>query len=110
LLDQTVVFNGFGVSKYIVAPSVRIKGSWVTLHIVSQNTEIRLLADGTTLITAWILIDTTDKSGAVTAMLGYGVDATHRPTVITIRLHTSNTGQPTYGEAVQVLDPLKGSA
>jgi RNA polymerase sigma factor (sigma-70 family) len=110
LLDQTVVFNGFGVSKYIVAPSVRIKGSWVTLHIVSQNTEIRPLVDGTTLVTAWILIDTTDKSGVVTAMPGYGVDATHRPAVITIRLHTSNTGRPIYGEAVQVLDPLKGSA
>jgi RNA polymerase sigma factor (sigma-70 family) len=109
LLDQTVVFNGFGVSKYIVDPSVRIKGSWVTLHIVSQSTDIRPLADGTTLITAWILIDTTDKSGGVMAMPGYGVDATHRPTVITIRLHTSNTGQPIYGEAVQVLDPLKGS-
>jgi hypothetical protein len=75
---------------------------------VSQSTDIRPLADGTTLITAWILIDTTGKSGAVMAMPGYGVDATHRSTVITIRLHTSNTGQPIYGEAVQVLDPLKG--
>jgi RNA polymerase sigma factor (sigma-70 family) len=110
LLDQTVTFDGVGVSKYEVDPSVRINGSWVTLHISSQTTEIKKLADGTTLITSWILIDTTDKSGGVMAMPGYGVDATHRPAVITIRLHTSNTGQPIYGEAVQVLDPLKGSA
>jgi RNA polymerase sigma factor (sigma-70 family) len=110
LLDQTVTFDGVGVSKYQVDPSVRINGSWVTLHISSQTTEIKKLADGTTLITSWILIDTTDKSGGVMAMPGYGVDATHRPAVITIRLHTSNTGQPIYGEAVQVLDPLKGSA
>jgi hypothetical protein len=110
LLDQTVTFNGLGVSKYEVDPSVRIKGSWVTLHISNQTTEIKKLADGTTLITSWILIDTTDFSGGAMAMPGYGVDATHRPAVITIRLHTSNTGQPLYGEAVQVLDPLKGSA
>jgi RNA polymerase sigma factor (sigma-70 family) len=109
LLDQTVTFNGFGVSKYAVDPSVRIKGSWVTLHIANQTTKIEKLADGTTLITSWILIDTTDFSGGAMAMPGYGVDATHRPAVITIRLHTSNTGQPVYGEAVQVLDPLKGS-
>lgn len=110
LLDQKVTFNGFGVSKYEVEPSVRIKGSWVTLAIASQNTKIEVLSDGTTLITSWILIDTTDKSGNSMAMPGYGVDATHRPAVITIRLHTSKTGQPIYGEAVQVLDPLKGSA
>jgi len=110
LLDQTVTFDGFGVSKYQVDPSVRINGSWVTLHMVSQTTKITKLADGTTLITSWILIDTADNSGTITAMPGYGTDASHQPAVITIRLHTSNTGQPVYGEAVQVLDPLKGSA
>lgn len=110
LLDQSVTFNGFGVSKYEVTPSVRINGSWQSLAILSQNTKIEALADGTTLITSWILIDTTDKSGNSMAMPGYGVDATHRPAVITIRLHTSKTGQPIYGEAVQVLDPLKGSS
>ena len=109
LLDQSVTFNGFGVSKYEVTPSVRINGSWQSLAILSQNTKIEALADGTTLITSWILIDTTDNSGNIMAMPGYGVDASHRPAVITIRLHTSKTGQPIYGEAVQVLDPLKGS-
>lgn len=109
LLDQTVTFDGFGVSKYEVAPNVRIHGAWVTLAIASQNTQFEKLADGTLLITSWILIDTTDKSGNAMASPGYGVDATHLPAVITVRLHTSSTGQPIYGEAVQVLDPLKGS-
>ena len=110
LLGQTVTFNGVGVSKYEVAPSVRIKGSWKALHILSQSTKFETLTDGSTLITSWILIDTTDNSGTLIAMPGYGVDATHQPAVITVRLHTAKTGQPIYGEAVQVLDPLKGSA
>ncbi|OIQ78817.1 ECF RNA polymerase sigma factor SigG [mine drainage metagenome] len=108
LLDQKITFDGLGVSKYEVDPSVRIHGSWVSLRIANQNTKIETLADGTTLITAWILIDTTDKTGNSMAMPGYGTDATRRPAVITIRIHTSKTGQPIYGEAVQVLDPLKG--
>ncbi|GEM_PF-234742 len=110
LLDQTVTFSGVGVSKYSVDPSVRIKGSWVVLRIAGQSTKIETLADGSTLITSWILINTTDNSGILIAMPGYGVDAARQPAVITIRLHTSKTGQPIYGEAVQVLDPLKGSA
>lgn len=109
LLDQKVTYDGVGISKYEVDPSVRINGAWTSLSILSQNNKIDKLSDGTFLITSWILIDTTDKSGNVMPMPGYGVDATHRPAVITIRLHTSNTGQPIYGEAVQVLDPLKGS-
>ena len=110
LLGQTLTFDGVGVSKYEVTPSVRIKGSWKALRILSQSTKIETLTDGSTLITSWILIDTTDNSGTLIAMPGYGVDATHQPAVITIRLHTSKTGEPIYGEAVQVLDPLKGSA
>ncbi len=110
LLDQKVTFNGFKVSAYDVDPSVRINGAWMTLHIASQSTKFETLGDGSTLITKWLLIDTTDKSGTTMKMPGYGTDATHLPAVITIRLHTSQTGQPIYGEAVQVLDPLKGSA
>ncbi len=64
---------------------------------------------GSTLVTSWILIDTTDNSGTLKAMPGYGLDTTHRLALITIRLHISKTGQPIHGEAVH-LDPLKGSA
>jgi RNA polymerase sigma factor (sigma-70 family) len=110
LLNQIVTFDGVGVSKYEVDPSVRIKGLWTALKISGQSTKIETLSDGSTLITSWILIDTTEKSGTLIEMPGYGVDATHQPAVITVRLHTSKTGQPIYGEAVQVLDPLKGSA
>ena len=108
LLHQKVVYNGSDLA-YDVNPSVRMNGTWISLTVASRSTTISTLADGSRLITTYLLIDPSTPLAGVSAP-GFGVDAAHIPATITVRLHTSTTGQPIYGQAVQILDPLKAGA
>ena len=108
LLHQKVVYNGSDLA-YDVNPSVRMNGTWISLMVASRSTTISTLADGSRLITTYLLIDPSTPLAGVSAP-GFGVDAAHIPATITVRLHTSTTGQPIYGQAVQILDPLKAGA
>ena len=108
LLHQKVVYNGSDLA-YDVNPSVRMNGTWISLTVASRSTTISTLADGSRLITSYLLIDPSTPLAGVSAP-GFGVDAAHIPATITVRLHTSTTGQPIYGQAVQILDPLKAGA
>jgi len=109
LLHQKVIYNGVDLS-YEVTANVRIGGAWKTLPIASRVNQFTTLADGTRLITTWLMTDPTAILEKGVSAPAYGTDAVRIPSAITIRLHTSNTGQPVYGQAVQILDPLKVGA
>ena len=109
LLHQKVIYNGVDLS-YEVHANVRIGGVWKELPIASRVNQFTTLADGTRLITTWLMTDSTQVLEKGVSGPAYGSDALRIPSAITIRLHTSNTGQPVYGQAVQILDPLKAGA
>ena len=109
LLHQKVIYNGIDLS-YEVTANVRIGGVWKELPIASRVKQFTTLADGSRLITTWLMTDSTQVLEKGISGPGYGTDAVRIPSAITIRLHTSNTGQPVYGQAVQILDPLKVGA
>ena len=109
LLHQKVIYNGVDLS-YQVTANVRIGGSWKELPIASRVNQFTTLADGSRLITTWLMTDSTQVLEKGVSGPAYGSDAVRIPSAITIRLHTSNTGQPVYGQAVQILDPLKVGA
>ena len=109
LLHQKVIYNGVDLS-YEVHANVRIGGVWKELPIASRVNQFTTLADGTRLITTWLMTDSTQALEQGVSGPAYGSDAVRIPSAITIRIHTSNTGQPVYGQAVQILDPLKAGA
>jgi hypothetical protein len=109
LLHQKVIYNGVDLA-YEVRANVRIGGVWKELPIASRVNQFTTLADGTRLITTWLMTDSTQVLEKGISGPGFGSDALRIPSAITIRLHTSNTGQPVYGQAVQILDPLKAGA
>jgi len=109
LLHQKVIYNGVDLA-YEVRANVRIGGAWKELPIASRVNQFTTLADGTRLITTWLMTDSTQVLEKGISGPGFGSDALRIPSAITIRLHTSNTGQPVYGQAVQILDPLKAGA
>jgi hypothetical protein len=63
------------------------------------------LDNGDVLITTYILVDA-NAASATLAGPGMGNDATHLPSTLVVRIHTSSSGTPVYGEVVQVIDPL----
>ncbi len=105
MLHQTLTWAN-GKLAYKVSPMVRVNGEWRDLPIASQATEQSDLADGSALITTHILVDTTAASTAI-AGPGFGVDAQHLPAMLVVRIHTSSSGYPVFGEVVQVIDPLQ---
>jgi len=109
LLHQKVIYNGVDLA-YEVTANVRIGGVWKELPIASRVNQFTTLADSTRLITTWLMTDSTQVLEKGVSGPAYGSDALRIPSAITIRLHTSNTGQPVYGQAVQILDPLKAGA
>jgi len=104
LLHQTLTWEA-GALTYVVDPMVRINGVWRDLPIASRASERLTLTNGDVLITTYILVDA-NAASAVFAGPGMGTDATHLPSVLVVRIHTSSSGTPVYGEVVQVIDPL----
>ena len=102
LLHQTLTWAN-GSLTYAVDPSVRVNGAWQTLPVASQASERVTLANGDVLITTYILADVKAASVAL-AGPGMGVDASRLPSVLVVRIHTSSSGMPVYGEVVQVID------
>ena len=107
MLHQTLVWKA-GQLGYTVSPMVRVNGAWVDLPIAAQGSERQTLPNGDVVITTHMLIDTTTASMSI-AGPGMGVDAQHIPASVIVRVHTSQSGMPVYGEVVQVIDPLQGS-
>jgi len=105
LLHQTLTWQE-GALTYVVDPMIRVDGSWRELPIASRASERVTLDNGDVLITTYILIDRTAASTAL-AGPGMGTDAQQLPSVLVVRIHTSASGTPVYGEVVQVIDPLK---
>ncbi len=104
LLHQTLTWEG-GALTYVVDPMVRIAGEWRDMPIASRASERLTLANGDVLITTYILVDANAASAAL-AGPGMGTDATLLPSTLVIRIHTSSSGTPVFGEVVQVIDPL----
>jgi len=105
LIHQYITYTGRDL-QYAVTPSVRIKGVWADLKVTGTSSNVKTLADGSKLITVYIVIDTEKTESAGIAMPAFGRDANRIPPVILTVIHTNATGQEIYGQAVQVLDPL----
>ena len=105
LIHQFITYTGLDL-QYAVTPSVRIKGVWVDLKVTGTSTNVKTLADGSKLITAYIVLNTEKTESAGIAMPAFGRDANRIPPVILTVIHTNSTGQEIFGQAVQVLDPL----
>ena len=105
LIHQFITYTGLDL-QYAVTPSVRIKGVWADLKVTGTSTNVKTLADGSKLITAYIVLNTEKTESAGIAMPAFGRDANRIPPVILTVIHTNATGQEIYGQAVQVLDPL----
>ena len=105
LIHQFITYTGRDL-QYAVTPSVRIKGVWADLKVTGTSSNVKTLADGSKLITVYIVIDTEKTESAGIAMPAFGRDANRIPPVILTVIHTNSTGQEIFGQAVQVLDPL----
>ena len=105
LIHQYITYTGLDL-QYAVTPSVRIKGVWADLKVTGTSSNVKTLADGSKLITVYIVLDTEKTESAGIAMPAFGRDASRIPPVILTVIHTNSTGQEIYGQAVQVLDPL----
>jgi RNA polymerase sigma factor (sigma-70 family) len=105
LIHQYITYTGLDL-QYAVTPSVRIKGVWADLKVTGTSTNVKTLADGSKLITAYIVLNTEKTESAGIAMPAFGRDANRIPPVILTVIHTNSTGEEIYGQAVQVLDPL----
>jgi RNA polymerase sigma factor (sigma-70 family) len=105
LIHQYITYTGLDL-QYAVTPSVRIKGVWADLKVTGTSTNVKTLADGSKLITAYIVLNTEKTESAGIAMPAFGRDANRIPPVILTVIHTNSTGQEIFGQAVQVLDPL----
>ena len=105
LIHQYITYTGLDL-QYAVTPSVRIKGVWADLRVTGTSSNVKTLADGSKLITVYIVLDTEKTESAGIAMPAFGRDANRIPPVILTVIHTNSTGQEIFGQAVQVLDPL----
>ena len=105
LIHQFITYTGRDL-QYAVTPSVRMKGVWADLKVTGTSSNVKTLADGSKLITAYIVLNTEKTESAGIAMPAFGRDANRIPPVILTVIHTNSTGQEIYGQAVQVLDPL----
>ena len=105
LIHQFITYTGLDL-QYAVTPSVRIKGVWADLKVTGTSSNVKTLADGSKLITVYIVLDTEKTESAGIAMPAFGRDANRIPPVILTVIHINSTGQEIFGQAVQVLDPL----
>jgi RNA polymerase sigma factor (sigma-70 family) len=105
LIHQYITYTGLDL-QYAVTPSVRIKGVWADLKVTGTSSNVKTLADGSKLITVYIVLDTEKTESAGIAMPSFGRDANRIPSVILTVIHTNSTGEEIFGQAVQVLDPL----
>lgn len=104
LLHQTLTWES-GALTYVVDPMVRVNGVWRELPMTSRASERVTLDNGDVIITTYILVDANAASAAL-AGPGMGTDASQLPSTLVVRIHTSSSGTPVYGEVVQVIDPL----
>ena len=105
LIHQFITYTGRDL-QYAVTPSVRMKGVWADLKVTGTSSNVKTLADGSKLITAYIVLNTEKTESAGIAMPAFGRDANRIPPVILTVIHINSTGQEIFGQAVQVLDPL----
>jgi hypothetical protein len=105
LIHQYITYTGLDL-QYAVTPSVRMKGVWADLKVTGTSSNVKTLADGSKLITVYIVLDTEKTESDGIAMPAFGRDANRIPPVILTVIHTNSTGQEIFGQAVQVLDPL----
>ena len=105
LIHQFITYTGRDL-QYAVTPSVRMKGVWADLKVIGTSSNVKTLADGSKLITAYIVLNTEKTESAGIAMPAFGRDANRIPPVILTVIHINSTGQEIFGQAVQVLDPL----
>ncbi len=102
LLHQTLTWAN-GQLTYKVDPMVRVNGLWHEMPVASKASERVTLANGDVVITTYLLADA-NAASATLAGPGMGTDATHLPSLLVVRIHTSPSGMPVFGEVVQVID------
>ena len=91
ILNQSVKYR-LNDLQFHVAPSVEINGKWYDLTVLDKNVEITKFGDIQVLATAWLLVDTSEFPNV------NGI-----PSVIGVRIHTTEVGQPIFGQSVVLL-------
>ena len=98
LLNQAITNNERGTS-YSADPSVSIGGSQTPLDVAATNTYVARLSDGTYLLTATIVVNSTVNSGIISPV-AHGVDIPSAPTQIVTRIHLSSDKTTILGQAI----------
>ena len=100
LLNQNIVVSGSGTT-YNAAPSVTFNRSWTPLNVSATSTDFQRLADGTYLLTATMIIDSSIDSG-ILIPAQRGVDVTSAPTQITTRILLNSGKSQILAQAIHV--------
>ena len=102
LLGQTLTVDVLtNTVDYEVSPAVRVNGTWFDLRIASQQVIVKRLPNREMLVTIWAIPNTR----AITADYGLmvGSDLAGIPSAIGIRIHTTEVGQPIFGQSIVLL-------
>ena len=92
LLNQSIRYR-LNDLQYHVSPSVQINGEWIDLDVVDTDVQVTKFGNIQVLVTAWIVIDTTKATQL------------NLPSVIGVRIHTTEVGQPIFGQSVVLITP-----
>ena len=92
LLNQSIKYR-LNDLQYHVSPSVQVNGEWIDLDVVDTDVQVTKFGNIQVLVTAWIVIDTTKANEL------------NLPSVIGVRIHTTEVGQPIFGQSVVLITP-----
>ena len=108
LLGQTLSVNVLtGEVDYRMDPAVRVNGAWLDLRIANQSIQIERRGNRELLITVWAIPNT--RAAAAEYGLAFGSDLASVPAAIGVRIHTTEVGQPIFGQSVVLLDLTAGA-
>ena len=108
LLGQTLSVDVLsGSVDYEMSPSVRVNGTWYDLRIADQQVIVKRLANREMLLTIWAIPNT--RVSAAEYGLSVGRDLRGVPAAIGIRIHTTEVGQPIFGQSIVLLGAAGGT-
>jgi len=107
LLSQAITNNARGTS-YSAAPSVALNGSQTPLVVAATHSYVTRLSDGTYLLTATIVVNSTVNSGIISP-IAHGVDISSAPTQIITRIHLSSDKSTILGQAIYIATATLGT-
>lgn len=92
LLNQSIKYR-LDDLQYHVSPSVRVDGEWIDLDVLDTDVQVTKFGNIQVLVTAWLVLDPKTASEL------------DLPSVIGVRIHTTEVGQPIFGQSVVLVSP-----